>query len=128
MIYFLLPGSRSTFPELDLDPDPDPAKWYGSNRIRIWILIRIRNNATYISILYNCLLISFHYSIFVLYSVYIVPYEYDFNISLNIFIHWYSKEVLNIWPIVSTARLIMYPQLWQEVDFWECFYRCIKIL
>jgi len=35
-IYFLLPGSRSTFPEVD--PDPDPAKWYGSNRI--WIRIR----------------------------------------------------------------------------------------
>ena len=32
-IYFLLPGSRSTFPEGD--PDPDPAIWYGSNRIRI---------------------------------------------------------------------------------------------
>ena len=31
MIYFLLPGSRSAFPEVD----PDPAKWYGSNRIRI---------------------------------------------------------------------------------------------
>ena len=28
IIYFLLPGSRSTFPEVD--PDPDPAKGYGS--------------------------------------------------------------------------------------------------
>ena len=25
-IYFLLPGSRSKFPEVDPDPDPDPAK------------------------------------------------------------------------------------------------------
>ena len=33
--FFLVPGSRSTFPDTDLDPDPDPAKWYGSNRIRI---------------------------------------------------------------------------------------------
>ena len=32
-IYLLLPGSRSTFPEVD--PDPVLAKWYGSNRIRI---------------------------------------------------------------------------------------------
>ena len=30
--FFLVPGSRSTFP--DADPDPDPAKWYGSDRIR----------------------------------------------------------------------------------------------
>ena len=29
--FFLVPGSRSTFPEVD----PDPAKWYGSNLIRI---------------------------------------------------------------------------------------------
>jgi len=29
--FFLLPGSRLTFPEVD----PDPAQWYGSNRIRI---------------------------------------------------------------------------------------------
>ena len=39
--FFLLPGSRSTFP--DTDPDPDPTKWYGSDRIRI--RIRIRNTA-----------------------------------------------------------------------------------
>ena len=29
--FFLVPESRSTFP----DADPDPAKWYGSDRIRI---------------------------------------------------------------------------------------------
>ena len=37
-IYFLQPGSRSTFPEVD--PVPDPAKWYGSNRIRIRNTVR----------------------------------------------------------------------------------------
>ena len=26
--FFLLPGSKSTFPEEN--PDPDPAQWYGS--------------------------------------------------------------------------------------------------
>jgi len=26
--FFLVPGSKSTFP--DTDPDPDPGKWYGS--------------------------------------------------------------------------------------------------
>ena len=31
--FFLVPGSRSTFP--DTDPDPDPGQWYGSDRIRI---------------------------------------------------------------------------------------------
>ena len=36
---FLVPGSRSTFP--DTDPDPDTGQWYGSDRI--WI--RIRNTA-----------------------------------------------------------------------------------
>ena len=29
--FFLVPGSRSTFPETD----PDPGEWYGSGRIRI---------------------------------------------------------------------------------------------
>ena len=28
--FFLVPGSRSTFP----DADPDPGQWYGSDRIR----------------------------------------------------------------------------------------------
>ena len=32
--FFLVPGSRSTFP----DTDPDPGQWYGSDRIRIRIL------------------------------------------------------------------------------------------
>ena len=31
-------------------------------------------------------------------------------------------------PNVSTARLIRDPQLWPKGDFWECFYRCIKLL
>ena len=31
--FFLVPGSRSTFP--DTDPDPDPGQWYRSDRIRI---------------------------------------------------------------------------------------------
>ena len=29
--FYLVPGSTSTFSEVD----PDPAQWYGSNRIRI---------------------------------------------------------------------------------------------
>ena len=39
--FFSLPGSGSTFPEVD----PDPAKWYGSNRILI------RNTCSILTIL-----------------------------------------------------------------------------
>ena len=44
--FFLVPGSRSTFPEVD----PDPAKWYGSDRIRI----RIRNTGIMCTIFTLC--------------------------------------------------------------------------
>ena len=33
--FYLVPGSRSTFPEVD----PDPAQWYGSDRIRYETLV-----------------------------------------------------------------------------------------
>ena len=43
--YFLLPGSRSTFPEVDPDPDPNLAKWHRSNQIQIQIRIQIQHIA-----------------------------------------------------------------------------------
>ena len=66
--YFLLPESRSTFPEVD--SDPDPAKWYGSNQIRIrntgcnpWndVLVYESNKSNYVySILLPIYLSIFH--------------------------------------------------------------------
>ena len=50
----LVPGSRSTFSEVDPDPakDPDPAQWYGSVSILIKLIL-VNGSTIQIKYTYN---------------------------------------------------------------------------
>ena len=50
------------------------------------------------------------------------------TLTATTFVQCPSPQGWNKWPNVSTARLIRDPQMWPEADFWEWFYRCIKLL
>ena len=105
-LFFLLPGSGSTFPEVD--PDPDPAKWYKSNRIRIRKTAFYSYSIQYARIIWinisvfvpKCRVLNTVFSSLFLFSIFVF---FDFLISL--FLYFSSFRFFDFWEGNSEGKM-----------------------